>query len=115
MKKIKRRLKGFIRLGIVISIAWVIGVISFIAIKYDVTNKNFVRAVEETKNSRFQFGGRESYLIECSVIDDKSVCSIKITNTLVVLLAPIAVVWIVVPLIVWSALWIRAGFKDNST
>lgn len=91
--KMEKVQKGWIRLGIVISLAWMIGVASFTAFEYKSTIDDFASAVASMKDEQFQIVGQDGFLFNCSVKTGNPSCNLKIGNFLLILVAPVLTGW----------------------
>jgi len=96
--------RGWIRLGIVLSVGWAVLIGAFATYEYFLAPSSdehwFVAYVPgsevDPKNPGF--------------IPD--VPSLKVGPLLTTLFLPLAVVWAATPLVVWAISWVRAGFRS---
>jgi hypothetical protein len=110
--------KGWIRLGIVLSVAWLILALAYAGFDYYRVN---------SKEAGWETVGRSSappaeikpasFLTECGFEGKKNLttCSTRYVNLALLVLGPIASGWLIVFLIVYAALWVRAGFRGKET
>ncbi len=122
----EKKYTGWVRLGIVFSVLWLLGASMTIGLLYNKRINDFNSITWETRNQgRFIIVGEESFLFECNAkaishsIDNltefqdlaKPECHIKIDRVTLVTIVPVVVGWLVIPLVVWVVLWVRKGFK----
>lgn len=113
---------GWIRLGIVLSCVWLVAVLTYTTFDfYRINSKEAgwenvpkigAPSVVPVKDIR-----RLSLLTECGH-DGKqpmTTCAPRYANLALLILGPIAAGWLVVLLIVYAVLWIRAGFRGKET
>ena len=112
--------KGWIRLGIVFSVAWIVGVLI-----YAVSNHYTVRAdiVEQVNSPEYsqtpsvvtRWVDRQTFLTDCDVKEKLVSCSPQFSNVALLILLPVVGFWLTGVLIVYTFLWVRAGFRGDKT
>jgi hypothetical protein len=111
--------KGWIRVGLVLSTAWLIGVLIHAAFDYHSVRADLVTAVRTADpslvNSRWEVIGQETFLTTCDVKDKEVSCSPRALNLAALGLIPIAISWLAAVLLVIAVMWVRAGFRDHET
>jgi hypothetical protein len=111
--------KGWIRLGFVLSAAWLIGVLIYAAFDYHSVRTDLVTAVRTADPSLAKGGwevvGQQSFLTNCDAKDKEVSCSPRALNLAALGLLPIAISWLAAILLVIAVLWVRAGFRDRET
>ena len=111
----KSRMKGWVRLGIVFSTLFIVTFHSFVAYEYiEVKDKLALSNLntKEDSESEWQITGQEGTFISCSINTPPITCTIKKKSYFLVLLAPLVVLWLLLPIFLWAFYWVRAGFKD---
>lgn len=113
---------GWRRLGVVLSFAWLIGAFAYVTIDLIDLRTEFSRTVNftdpddvQSKTVNIQIAGEIRTYSECSATKKEISCSPRWENAGVLVLAPIAIAWILVALLVFSVGWIRAGFRKGGT
>jgi hypothetical protein len=108
--------KGWVRLGIVLSVTWLILMLAYAA--YDYYHVNSREAGWETvgRSSALPVETRQtSLLTECGYEGKKilTTCSTRYVNLALLVLVPIASGWLIVYLIVYAVRWVLAGFSGK--
>jgi len=110
--------KGWGRLGVVLSAVWLVVALAYAAFDYHRIN---------SKEGGWETAGRsadhsaemspKSLLTECGYENDQiySSCSPRYRNITILVFGPIAVAWLLVIALVYAALWVRAGFRDDGS
>ena len=111
--------KGWIRLGIVLSTAWLVVTLAYATLDFWRVN---------SKESGWETVGGSSALpfetipaslfTECRGYGGKGVlttCSPRYLNVALLVFGPIALGWLLVLAVVYAVLWVRAGFRDKET
>jgi hypothetical protein len=120
---IRAPIKGWIRLGIVLSSAWVVAVLAYAIFDFYTFNSKEAGWESAPKASATApvIPVREinsvSLLTECGH-DGKHVetsCWPRYGSVTLLVFAPIAAGWIIVLVTVLAVLWIRAGFREKET
>jgi hypothetical protein len=101
----RNRYRGWIRIGVVLSATWFLGICAVAAYEY------------------FVFPPSDVYLFVASVpgteADPKNphivwhIPSLKVGQFLQVLILPLIVGWILISLIAWAVSWVRVGFQSQ--
>lgn len=111
--------KGWIRLGVVLSVVWMVGVAIYAALDFSSVRADLLTSVRTSDPSLAKSGwevvGQESFLTTCDAKDKQVLCSPRIFNVLGLALVPVAASWLVAFLLVYAALWVRAGFRGDET
>lgn len=116
-----RRHLGWIRLGIVISTAWVLGVGSYALYDYkslktdlaaEITAKPWL--ADPVVDGKWEITGQQSFFTECEMARVDVICSPRLTNLALRALAPVLVFWALSVVILQSARWVRAGFRNGT-
>jgi len=92
MKLTKR--KGWIRLGIVLSVVWMVGVVIYAAFDFSSVRADLSTSVR-TSDASFAKGGwevvgQESFLTTCDAKDKQVLCSPRVFNLLGLAPVPVA-------------------------
>lgn len=108
--------KGWIRLGVALSAAWVIGVVAYAVYDFRTTERT---AISELKfpdpklPPGWQLVGPETLLVSCSADAGVASCYPRYLNVFLVVLGPVAGAWVLAAMVVYAISWIRAGFRDD--
>ncbi len=121
-----RNYRGWLRVGVVLSATWLSLCVGYLAFHHHKESEGFARTVWETRNEgQLAVVGQESFLLRCEskrlvrpveswsqfLAEAEPSCTINQRNSVLVLLLPLAIGWIVATLLIWAVLWVRAGFK----
>lgn len=105
---------------------WLLAAGGYVAFRYFKGSEHFSTMIWETRNEgQWAIIGHDSFLLRCEskplsrpvetfsqlLADAEPQCSINAINVALLLVSPIAIVWLLVILIVRAVVWIRAGFK----
>ncbi len=111
----KHSMKGWIRLGIVLSVVWIVAFNLYGFIGYRMQEKKFTMEVRSSMGQRFQIVGSEGVLFTCLDTQTKGpVCQINLANYFLVMLGPVIAGW-AVPLAIRSYQWVQDGFRADKT
>lgn len=113
---------GWIRLGIVLSCAWLVAVLTYTTFDfYQINSEEAGWKDEPTIGAPSVVPAKDirplSPLTECGH-DGKQLfttCAPRYANLTLLILGPIATGWLVVLLTVYPVLWVRAGFRGKET
>ena len=123
-------MKGWLRIGIVLSVMWCISFSVYALLRYRHFADECVVHMWETRNEgTWRVVGLEDHLFKCSLKDDlpeggnygteliksKTTCSVKMLPCLLWMSGPIIAAWLLIPVLVWSFLWVRKGFIGKNT
>lgn len=109
--------KGWIRLGIVVSVTWLILVFSYAVFDYFRVNSMESGWQQPERSGPLPVETRPiSLLTECGYEGKETLttCSPRYLNLMLLVLGPIALGWLPV-LLVYGVLWVRAGFRDKES
>jgi len=110
---------GWIRLGIVLSLVWLLGVLVYAGIEYRTVETDLTKSVQSPnpalKTGGWEVIGQQTLVTNCGVKNKQVSCSPRLANLALLAFAPITVAWFVVLLIVRAVVWVRAGFKSDET
>jgi len=113
----KRR--GWIRLGVALSIAWLLGVALYAAFDFASVRDDLLTSVRTSDPALAKGGwevvGQETFLTTCDSKEKQVSCSPRVLHLLGLAFLPVALSWIVTLLLVYAVLWIRAGFRGDET
>lgn len=108
--------RGWIRIGIVLSVLWLIGVGVSAAIEFKNMKSDLERTIASpAKDSEFEIVGTLGHFVNCSVIGKEAVCRIDRSEFAIYALVPIITAWVSITLLVFAIVWIHAGFGRGST
>ncbi|SRR5581483_5158962 len=112
--------KGWIRLGVVLSLVWVLGVLIYAGIEYHTVRTNLTNTVQSPTNSsidgdRWEIVGQKTFAISCAVKNKQISCAPRFKNLVLLAIAPVIVAWVLVILITCAATWVRTGFDSDAT
>lgn len=111
--------RGWIRLGVVLSIAWVVGVFAYAISDHYALRADAIATVDAPEPAtppvvtRWDIVGQQSFLTECDIKYKLVTCSPRVLNLALLTFLPIVGGWLIVVLIVYAVLWIRAGFRSD--
>lgn len=109
---------GWVRLGVVLSLAWLLGVLVYAGVEYHYTLEDLTSSVQSPdpalKPGGWEVIGQESLVINCGVREKQVSCSLRLGNLALLIFGPIAAAWLVVLAFVYAAMWVRAGFRDET-
>ncbi len=113
------RRKGWIRLGIVFSLAWFLGVLVFAGVEYHTVQTDLTNSLQSTNPSLKAEGweviGQQTVVTNCGVREKQVYCSPRFANLALLAFGPITLAWILVLVGVYAIAWIHAGFKGDET
>jgi disulfide bond formation protein DsbB len=103
---------GWLRLGILVSVIWFLGVAFYAAYEWDSERIQFTSAalMSESKGE-WAVVGQESFWVSCHLVEKKTSCSSKVLNILGVEVVPLIAMWC----LAFAVAWVRAGFRSNET
>lgn len=109
---------GWLRLGIVLSVAWLIGVSIYAVWEYRSVQDSLNASVLLPElNSQFPQGwqlyGQQTFLTDCKIENMRVFCSPRVVNLFTLALLPVLLVWILIILLVRVFLWVRSGFRGS--
>ena len=112
--------KGWIRLGAVLSVAWIIGVSVYAATDHYSVRADLVEQVNSPEYSQTppvltHWVDHQTFLTDCDVELKQVSCTPRFTNLAMLILTPIIGCWLIVVLLVYTVLWVRAGFRNDKT
>lgn len=113
--------KGWIRLGVVLSVAWIVGVLIYAVLEHysvrgDLTTSiNLPEPSSPPVVSHWEIVGQQSFLTDCDVKQKQVSCSPRFTNLALLSLLPIISCWLIAVLVVYAVRWVRAGFRSDET
>jgi len=114
-----RRRKGWIRLGIICSIAWLIGVLVFAGIEYHTVQADLTLSVQFVDPlltaGKWEVVGKQTFITNCGVNEKQVSCSPRFANLALLAIGPVALGWVLVVLIVYAVIWVHAGFRGDET
>lgn len=102
--------KGWIRLGVVLSLAWFLGVLIYAAFDFQTVQTNLTTSVNSGNPFR-NYAGQNTLLTNCDVKEKQVSCSPRFGSIALLSAAPVVITWILLAAVVYAALWIRAGFR----
>lgn len=124
-------MKGWLRLVVVVSALFIVVIHGFVAYEYTEVKEKLAVSQESINaygkgqgdifdkmaaaafdTSKYEIVGQEGTFIRCSIESPSITCSVKKKSYFLALLVPLAVLWFVLPGLVWAFRWVRAGFKD---
>ena len=109
--------KGWIRLYIVLSAVWIVGIVIYAAFDFSSVRWDLSTAVGKSDpsfaNSGWVLKGQESFLTTCNVKNQQVSCSPRVLSLLGLALVPVVMSWPIAFLLVRVVLWVRAGFRDD--
>ena len=97
------RLRGWIRLGLVLSAAWVMFICGLAAYEYFTTSSSHDAHWFVTYEPEVPVPNLDLLLVQPRL---------KIVPFFLAAFMPLVVTWTLVPLIAWAVSWVRAGFKS---
>jgi hypothetical protein len=107
------KLNGWVRLGVVLSIAWIV-LVSGVAIAEYLTRNPFDYFHNETREQIFFGWAKDSLYKTPEGQPIEGFKDIEFLKFWVTLIVPIIAAWLIVSALYWSISWIRTGFrKDN--
>ena len=81
----------------------------------EVKNNLSISILNSKGEGEWEVVGHEGALVRCMKESSEIACGIKKESYLTILFLPIAILWIFLPGLVWAFVWVRSGFKSNST
>lgn len=116
---------GWIRLGVVLSILWLIGCAGYLLADYRRTfHETAASAWDTSARSEWQVRGQEGRYFDCTLseslvtnaqtiadVEAQTTCSPVIGNVVALVISIPLLLWGAIPLLVVSFLWVRAGFR----
>lgn len=110
---------GWRRLGIVLSVAWLIGVSIYAAWEYrsvqdSLDNSVLLPELSPQLPQGWQLYGQQTFLTECKIENKHVFCSPRVVNLFTLALLPVSLVWILIILLVRVFLWVRSGFRGRN-
>lgn len=118
--------RGWFRVGVVLSAVWLLVAGGYVGFHYYKESEHFTTVVWETRNEgQWAVVGQDSFLLRCEskrlsrhvetffqlLTEAEPKCNINPRNVALLLVSPLAIVWLFVALVVRAVPWIRAGFK----
>ena len=106
---------GWIRLGIVISILWLLAIAGYVTYDYYSVQlalsqpKSFV----EPNTKEWIVVAQQSVLTECKTGHGLIICGLHWRHLALLAILPILAAWLVTTLISAAFLWVRAGFGEK--
>ena len=109
------RRKGWIRLGVVLSLAWLLGVLVFSIYEHYAAKSYFAASLKEIigKYGRDVEARYQTLLTDCSGEESAIACSPRWINLALLVLGPVLGCWVLAIVLTYAALWIRAGFRGH--
>lgn len=111
---------GWIRLGIVLSLAWFLSVSIYAGIEYHSVKKDLANRVPlfamtfsiSPQGVTHSMMNYQTFIANCSGKSyDFYSCTPRFGNIALLALAPIAVAWVIILLMIYTIIWVCAGFK----
>jgi hypothetical protein len=112
-----RRLGGWARIGVVLSVAWVIGALAYATHDYLSALEVARQPVFTEPNSaekEWVSVGLETPLSSCYGESHQAVCRPKMRPVLALAFGPLIGVWLTVLAAIAAVRWVRAGFRSTS-
>lgn len=110
--------KGWIRLGIVLSLAWILSVVAFGTYDYFAARSD-TGALRSFPDRSLAGGweepGKRTAFTFCLVRETGVSCEIHFTFLALLALAPVIIGWLVAVAVAVSFRWVREGFRDKET
>lgn len=120
-------MKGWLRLGVVLSLVWLLSVCTYVGFDYwrinsveagweHVGRVNVPSGAERNPFDQFDEPAPKSFFVICGAeaATQTTTCSLRINNFLFVAVGPIFAVWLVAVLGGLAVLWVRAGFRGDA-
>lgn len=115
----QRSRKGWIRLGIVLSIGWLVVALAYATLDFSRVSAKEAGWETVGNSNALPFETVPiSLFTECHGYGGGGVpttCSPRYLNVALLVLVPVALGWALVLAVVYATLWIRAGFRDKNT
>lgn len=110
-----RMRRGWMRLGVVLSVAWIVVVVVFTGYQYRETRFDLLSSIGSPQHSGdgWEIIGKQVLLFECSVNSMKVSCHPRADNLALLAIGPIALTWVFAYLFAVSVAWVRAGFAED--
>lgn len=110
---------GWVRLGIVLSVVWLLMVIAYAAYDYHSVNSKeggweTIHTPGEIAYPKTTF---KTNLTQCANSGNPPItsCSPRIENIALIIFVPIGIGWLLVVTLVFAVTWVRDGFRRNKT
>ena len=107
--------KGRIRLGIVLSLAWGIGVLLFAAFEFQSVRTDFVASVNSPNPADVAAGwrttGQQTLFTRCEVSDKQVSCSPRLGILALLIVVSIGIAWLLIIAVAYAILRVREGFR----
>ncbi len=111
--------KGWLRLGIALSLTWIVGALIYSAIDYYLINSTESGWETEGRSERGlpAESTRTSFLTRCGYEEKQALttCSPRYSNVALLALVPLLGGWVFVTAAVFVFLWVREGFRADET
>lgn len=123
-------MKGWFRLGVVLSVIWCISFSSYVLSRYTDFVEECATKIWETRNeAKWAIVGQDDALFSCSLKEDlpedgkygpeliksKMVCRAKWTPCLLCGVGTVIAAWMIALAMIWSYKWVRRGFVQKKT
>lgn len=117
---------GWLRLGLIISFMWLLGATGIISLLHNRETNDFNSTAWGTRNNgEWAVVGKESFLSACKAkstsqpietLQDfqrlaEPECNVRLDHAAIILIAPMGIAWLLIPVAVWTFLWVRKGFN----
>ena len=104
------KLNGWNRIGIILSVLWMLSVIGYTAIEFQLGPESNMLLVDMVVTKT----GEPIKVLEGNPFRDLVPVepNLKLMTFFLALFIPVVVIWILSYLIVWSTKWVKAGFKE---
>lgn len=114
--------RGWFRLGVVLSAVWLLAAGGYVVFDHYQETEHFTTAIWETRNEgEWAIIGQDAFLLRCEskplsrpvetlsqfLIEAEPQCNIKPGKVGLLLISPLAIVWVFVILVVKAVVWIR--------
>jgi len=111
------RRNGWLRLGIVLSALWLLGVAIYASWEYQSMQSSLAHSAlpSELPPSEWEVVGQQSFLTDCKLVQGQASCASRVANLASLALLPILAIWPMVLLLVCAFLWVRTGFRRDET
>ncbi len=114
---LSRKYRGWLRLGVVLSVTWCALVFAYAAYDHFATNRGLVEAIanqdEASKRAGWDYIGQVTTFTRCEVKGNAVSCQPRIWHLLLATAGPLIAMWLLGILGSIAYLWVRAGFRDE--
>lgn len=102
--------KGWIRLGIVLSLAWFLGILIFAVLDFQTVQTHLTTSVK-SGNPFVEGISEQTFFTNCNVKEKQVSCIPRSGSIALLSVVPVAIAWILIVTAVYAVLWIHAGFR----